>query len=345
MNFDIPFGARSARYVQRLRASLLILAVIACIGGGQSVRAADTPPTLAVLPFEVEDTSGEVGPNNHDAMLARATTITAEQIAASGIFSVVPQQEVSAAVAEVNSGTHLRRCNGCELDIAARAGARYVLIGWINKVSTLVLSFHIDIKNAKTGKPVYSRAFDFRGDNEKAYAHAVRTMVRSLKETIGTQFGVLGSGAGDKTRIAVFKFELEDKSAGGGIISEDEHDRKYLTAATDEAERLLTASGRFSVVGTDNALLAETARTFGIRNCGGCEAAAARSIGGDEAMIGVITRVNRTEHTLLIKIVDARTGAAISTSFTDLRMGANYAWPRSVTRLMNQRVLADSPAK
>jgi hypothetical protein len=57
-------------------------------------------------------------------------------------------------------------------------------------------------------------------------------------------------------------------------------------------------------------------------------------------MLGIITRVNRTEHTLLIRIVDARTGAPISTSFTDLRMGANYAWPRSVKWLMQNRVLA-----
>ena len=139
--------------------------------------------TLAVLPFEIEDTSGEAGPTNrHDAMLSRATTLARDEIAAAQLYRVVPGNLTEQAVAAVNSGTHLRRCNGCEIDIAKRLGANYVLVGWIYKVSTLILSLHVDIKDVATGKTVYARVFDFRGDNEPAYAHAVKTLVRSLRE-------------------------------------------------------------------------------------------------------------------------------------------------------------------
>ncbi len=51
-------------------------------------------------------------------------------------------------------------------------------------------------------------------------------------------------------RIAVFDFELEDHSAGSGIIAEDPHDAQYLAQATDEARRMLAASGRFVLVDT-----------------------------------------------------------------------------------------------
>ncbi len=158
--------------------ALLFLAIGGASPAAQA--AADAERVLAVLPFEIEETSGEVGPNQHQAMLARVTTLVGEQIAAANLYDVVPEERVKEAVAVVNSGTFLRRCNGGEIDIAKRVGARYVLIGWIYKVSTLVLTFHVAIRAVRTGKPIYARVFDFRGDNERAYAHAAKTLVRSL---------------------------------------------------------------------------------------------------------------------------------------------------------------------
>ncbi len=297
-------------------------------------------PTLAVLPFEIEDTSGETGaPDRHDAMLAETTRLAREKIAEVGLYDVVAADRVASAVVAIDPGTHLRRCNGCELDIATRAGARYVLIGWIYKMSTLILTLHIDLKDVETGQTVYARVFDFRGDNARAYAHAVKTMVRSLAESLPPRPQGSAAPAPGKSTIAVFDFELEDTSAAGGIIPPDAFDIKYLSEATAKAKSLLEASGKYAVVGSAGTPLEATAAKYGVRNCDGCEARMAQKLGADLAMLGVVTRVNRTEHTLLIKIVDARTGAAVSTDFTDLRMGANYAWPRSVTWLMTRRVL------
>jgi hypothetical protein len=120
-------------------------------------------------------------------MLSRTTSLLRDEIAAAGLYRVVPGAITDAAVAAANSGTYLRRCNGCEIDIAKRLGARYVLIGWIYKVSRLILTLHIDIKDVTTGKPVYARVFDFRGDNERAYAHAAKTLVRSLADELPTR--------------------------------------------------------------------------------------------------------------------------------------------------------------
>ena len=46
-------------------------------------------------------------------------------------------------------------------------------------------------------------------------------------------------------KIAVFDFELEDKSAGAGIIPQDSFDTRYLAEATEEAKRLLVEFGPF----------------------------------------------------------------------------------------------------
>jgi len=156
-------------------------------------------------------------------------------------------------------------------------------------------------------------------------------------------FAVQPSRAADAVKMAVFEFELDDKSAGGGIIAADAIDTENLKLSTEEARRMLAASGRYSIVDPGAAATDATA-AGGIRNCNGCEASLARKLGADQSMAGVFTRVNRTEYTLQIVVRDTRTGAAVSNVFTGLRMGANYSWPRGVKSLLNDKILiATSP--
>jgi hypothetical protein len=138
--------------------------------------------------------------------------------------------------------------------------------------------------------------------------------------------------------IEVFPFELEDKSAGAGIIPPDEHDIRYLSESAQITKDMLSKSGRFTIVdapATDEQAVASQ----GLRNCGGCEGQIAKKDGASLALLGVVTRVSRTEHTMFIRILDAETGKPVSQGFTNLRMGANYAWPRSAKWLMTNKIL------
>jgi hypothetical protein len=157
--------------------------VAAIVWSGTAVADPGPRPKLAILPFEINDTSGEVGTAaRHEKMLASLTGFSAERIAAAGLYDVVPAERVAAAVAEVNPGTFLRACNGCELDIARRAGADAVMIGWVWKVSTLIGTLHVAIKDVASGRTTYAKVFDFRGDNEKAWQRAVGYMVETLRK-------------------------------------------------------------------------------------------------------------------------------------------------------------------
>ena len=139
-------------------------------------------------------------------------------------------------------------------------------------------------------------------------------------------------------KIAVFDFELNDRSAGGGVVAPDAVDAENLAAATALARRMLAESGRYDVVDTAPAG-GEVAAAGGIRACNGCEAGLARGLAADQSLAGLITRVNRTEYTLQFLVRDTRTGAVVANEFTGLRMGANYAWPRGVRWLMDNRFL------
>jgi curli biogenesis system outer membrane secretion channel CsgG len=139
-------------------------------------------------------------------------------------------------------------------------------------------------------------------------------------------------------KIAVFEFELEDVSAAGqanSVASET----AYLAQATDEAEQQLRASGRYIVIDAAHSDIS-AAKGLGLRNCGGCEAPIALSLGADEALIGVVTKISMTEYTVRLRISDAQKSELVASYSTDLRMGADYSWSRGVRWLMQNRMLA-----
>ena len=139
----------------------------------------------------------------------------------------------------------------------------------------------------------------------------------------------------DIIRIAVFDFELKDTTAAGG--GPDAIDAEHLRASTEEARSRLSASGRYMVVET-NSVADEVASAGGILNCKGCDGRLAERLGAEQSLTGYVARVSRTEYTVSLLLRDAPTGEVISHGFTGLRLGANYAWPRGVTWLMDQWV-------
>ena len=139
-------------------------------------------------------------------------------------------------------------------------------------------------------------------------------------------------------RIAVFPFELEDFSAAAGPIAPDDIDREQLRLSTEQARKQLAESGRYQLVdvGTANDQAAKAGKLW---DCEGCEAKIAAGLGADQSMIGVITRISRTEYTVAYRIRDARSGAMVDAQHSDLRIGANVAWSRGVRWLIQNRLL------
>jgi hypothetical protein len=98
---------------------------------------------------------------------------------------VVPQAEINKAVNDAQLGTYIHTCNQCEYDLAKTVNGDKVMVGWIYKMSILVLTLHIEVKDVESEKTLISKAYDFRGDNEKAWLRAAKYMVRDLGEMMG----------------------------------------------------------------------------------------------------------------------------------------------------------------
>ena len=150
--------------------------------------------------------------------------------------------------------------------------------------------------------------------------------------------GAAEMAAPSPVKMAVFPFELEDASAAAAYIPPDDIDREQLRLSTEEARRLIAASGRYQLVDV-SAVNDEAAKAGKLRDCAGCEARIAAGLGADQSMVGIVTRITRMEYAVTYKIRDARSGALVEVKQTDLRMGANVAWSRGARWLIENRLL------
>src|ERR1700722_14080070 len=315
------------------------VAAVAAVGltvalGGQRVEAdvASTHPlALAILDFDYADTSGE--PTDqvaaHQRRAADFASALQRGLWANGKYRIVPMSCGSEPCEPV--------MNPAELQKAARAaGARFVLLGGVHKMSSLVQWAKIQIADEEQGQIVFDRLLTFRGDTDEAWQRAESFVARDVLNSTPT-FGKQGDAIAP-VKLAVFDFELEDFSGGAGIIPESDQDREQLRLATETVRRLLVESGRYSLVDVSRAEAADL-RAHTLRRCDGCDAAIARKLGADQSLVGIVTRITRTDYAVTFKLRDTRTGAPIAVEQTDLRIGANYSWNRDAAWLIKNRLL------
>lgn len=286
---------------------------------------------VAAIDFQYSDSSGEENDQtsaHRDRLAAFMQALRADLAARAGDTVVTPVCQPEPC--------EFGRTPGAEIARAAKAaGAKVLVVGAIHKESTLVQWMKTTIVDIDTGNVLTEKLMTFRGDTDEAWRRAEAFVIEDL-------FGVPKSAAAPATiKLAVFPFELEDFSAAGSLIPPDDIDREQLRLATEEARRLIAQSARYQVIALDDAD-GEAAKAHKLRDCEGCDAPIAAARGADQSMIGIVTRISRTEYAVTYKIRDAHTGAPVAVEQTDVRMGANYAWSRGARWLIEHRLLANS---
>lgn len=208
---------------------------------------------------------------------------------------------------------------------SAQDGAAFKVIGGIQKTSTLVQWAKVAVIDVGAKKLVMDKLYTFRGDNDESWQRAEIFVSREIMAVLGAPAPVT---------LAVFDFELEDTTAASAGASAAS-DASYLAEVTAGVRESLGQSGRYRIVDVGG----EAAKAHALRDCGGCEAAIAQSLGADQSLIGVVRRVSRTEYTLGFQVRDTRTGAVLARADSGLRLGADYSWKRGAVRLVSDRLI------
>jgi hypothetical protein len=156
-------------------AGTLLVAAVVAIGLSLSAHAADAP-RVAFFGFALINTSLEPTTPQEEARLRMLDGLLRERLAASGRFTLA---DISADLKnEIARGAEIRDCNGCERGYAKKAGADWAAWGTVQKVSNLILNINLYMEDARSGKLMFVKSVDIRGNSDESWRRGLDYMLR-----------------------------------------------------------------------------------------------------------------------------------------------------------------------
>jgi Protein of unknown function (DUF2380) len=164
--------------------SIVLRSVCAALALWGLAAMAAEPPAIAVIGFElVDDQPDPVRDVDHKRRLAAIQAQLQQGLHQRGLYRVVDTAPVQAQIDALRAqNAFLYRCNGCFADVAQRLGTRLVAVGWVQRVSELILNVNVSVRDAATDQEVLSKSVDLRGNNDESWSRAMAFMLRDWSE-------------------------------------------------------------------------------------------------------------------------------------------------------------------
>jgi hypothetical protein len=161
-----------------------LLVALAVLAGSVPLAAADKPK-LVVLDIELTgDLGGPEFTQQHKTRLAMESDRLRQELEHSGLYRVIDSAPQEPLIEQLKAQqAYLHDCNACDLEVGKKLGADEVLVAWVDRVSGLILSLTYEIHDVSSGQIADRKSYDFRGDNDAAWTHAITYMVRDMQET------------------------------------------------------------------------------------------------------------------------------------------------------------------
>lgn len=149
-----------------------------------SVSAQPADATLAVLDFDLIEEHVEPGQAaDMRRRVLRMEEMLAQGLAERGLYRVVELGEARTRLAELRrQQEHMHRCGACQVEMGRAVGTKYVVAGWVQKVSNLILNINIELREVASDRVVLNKSVDIRGNNDRAWEHGMRFLLRDFAE-------------------------------------------------------------------------------------------------------------------------------------------------------------------
>lgn len=148
-------------------AALLVALVTLVLWTGPAMAA---KTRLLLFPFSIVNYSPVPTSPAETARLELLDVQLRAALEKSGQYELIDTASAAAGVKQLGE---VRTCNGCQLGLAHKLGAKEVAYGWVQKVSTLILNINLIFEDATTGKIVRGGSVDIRGDTDQSWTRGL----------------------------------------------------------------------------------------------------------------------------------------------------------------------------
>jgi Protein of unknown function (DUF2380) len=160
-----------------LMTGIAIAWVLGAAGLAEAAENKTVIPTVAFFGFQLINTSLEPTTPAERGRINMLDNVLREQLDHSGRFKIVAippdlQRRIAA-------GPEISGCNGCERGFAKAAGADWAAWGTVQKVSDLILNINVYMDDAATGKMVFVKSVDIRGNTDESWRRGLDYLLQN----------------------------------------------------------------------------------------------------------------------------------------------------------------------
>jgi hypothetical protein len=165
----------------KLRKIMRLFLFALCLAS--SLANAEPLKTLVILPFELQDDQHELSPATVEYQRLEAVRDQmAREIESRHLYRVLDAAPASDLIRRYRAEQPMNECNGCEAEIARALHADRVMVGWVQKVSNLILNLNVRIEDAATAQTLLVKSVDMRGNTDLSWSRSVSYLVNDLAD-------------------------------------------------------------------------------------------------------------------------------------------------------------------
>ncbi len=157
--------------MQKLLSALLIAILVLFAHAGARAKPAQT---AAVFDAVFIDSSPLPATPEETARMARFNAQLKQALDKSGRYRAI---DLASIKKDVDAVRDIHDCNGCEADLAKKAGAQVAVVAWVQKVSNLILNMNIRIEDAQTGATLKGGSVDIRGNDDQTWDRGLKYLL------------------------------------------------------------------------------------------------------------------------------------------------------------------------
>lgn len=161
----------------RLLTLIPLAALLICAAASRAAAAAaaatTAPLKAAVFPFVFHDSSPEPPQPAELARLEKIDSELRELLAHSGRYvpvSIAPVLRQAKAQA-------LDTCPACAVSLARKVGAQAAVVGWVQKVSNLILNINVVVLAVPSGRTIAFGGVSIRGNTDLSWSRGLHSVV------------------------------------------------------------------------------------------------------------------------------------------------------------------------
>ncbi|MEX3638139.1 DUF3280 domain-containing protein [Paraburkholderia sp. BR14320] len=171
------------------QAAFVRCAAVLCVGFAGFfvigvVPARAEPVTIAVLNCGlIDDNAAYNDADTNRVQAARIEMVSnavRAQLDASQRYRVADNGRASELIARLGAAQDLTTCDGCARQVGRALGVEQVGVCWVQKVSNLILNLNLRVEDVASGRTLFQRSVDIRGNTDLSWRRGASALVGLL---------------------------------------------------------------------------------------------------------------------------------------------------------------------